>query len=118
MHIAEDPESYIGARPVGDGHCVALVRHAAKLGHTSKWRRGVPVRGTSHPKGTIIATFGPDGQYENRTDGASHAAILVGQEDVGLAVIDQWKGSACARRIIRFKTGAGGLRMMAMLISL
>jgi hypothetical protein len=106
-HVADNPERHINL-VIGDGQCVALARHAAQVGHTSTWRRGVPVRGSGASKGTIIATFGGDPpRYENRTDGASHCAILVGEEDVGLAVIDQWKGRPCQRRVIRYKDGAG-----------
>jgi hypothetical protein len=87
---------------------VRLVQAATEVGHTSAWRRGPKVRGSGAPKGTIIATFGGNPpRYENDTTGKSHAAILVGEEDVGLAVIDCWVGQPVARRVIRFKDGAG-----------
>jgi hypothetical protein len=58
-------------------------------------------------KGVIIATFSRNSRYENRTDGGSHCAILIGQEDVGLAVIDCWRGQPVAQRVIRNKDGVG-----------
>jgi hypothetical protein len=89
------------------GHCVGFLQVVGKLPHTSQWRRGAKVRGVALAPGTCIATFGPDGRYENRTDGASHAAVLVGEEDVGLAVIDCWAGHPVARRILRWRDGSG-----------
>jgi hypothetical protein len=106
-HVADNPEQYLGKHHGESEHCVALVKHAAGLGATPSWRRGDLVRGSGAPKGTIIATFSAGGRYENRTDGASHAAILIGEEDVGLAVIDQWMDHPTARRIIRYKDGVG-----------
>lgn len=99
-HIAPHPETYAG-RVVGNGHCVAYVREAAKLGHTSTWRAGdAPTRDT--PAGTAIATFDDDGRYGNHTDGRSHAAILIAWEPEGLRVWDQWLGQPVHSRLIRF----------------
>lgn len=105
-YIVKVPDDLIGT-VVGTGHCVSLVQSLGGLPHTSLWRRGAKVRGMALARGTVIATFGPDGRYENKTDGSSHAAVLEGEEDVGLAVIDQWHGQSVHRRIIRFKDGAG-----------
>jgi len=105
MYIADDPASYAGD-VVGNGHCVAFVRHAANAPHTSEWRRGEKVD-ASTPVGCAIATFGSNGRYENRTDGASHTAILIRHEPGGLVCWDQWVGRAVAQRTIRFKNGQG-----------
>lgn len=102
---AANPASYAG-EVIGNGHCVAYVHLAADTPHTSHWRRGERVRDADQvPPGTVIATFGKDGRYENRTDGSSHAAILAMTEDTGLRVWDQWLGHPVAIRVIRYKSG-------------
>jgi len=40
--------------------------------------------------GTAIATFNKNGDYTNDTNGKSHAAIYLGQNAVGIQVLDQW----------------------------
>ena len=98
---------YLG-RTFDNGHCVRFVQMTGNVPHTSTWRRGAKVRGTALGRGTVIATFGgTPPRYENRTDGSSHVAVLEGEEDVGLAVIDCWVGQPVARRIIRFRDGSG-----------
>ena len=106
--IATQPASYLGT-VVGDGHCVAYVRAAANVPPTAQWRAGEPVwrqLDTLDP-GTAIATFDPQGQYANNTDGSSHAAIFLGPDVNGFAVYDQWKLHPVARRVIRAKGGVG-----------
>ena len=105
-HLAQHYEQYLG-HVVGNGHCVALVQACSAVGHTSTWSRGVLVRYGNHPDGTIIATFGSSGKYENKTDGSSHVAILIGQQPDGLMVQDQWVDQYCHHRLIRFKNGEG-----------
>jgi len=104
-YIAHDPASYAG-QVVGNGQCVAYVKDAARVPHTSAWRRGRKVDAAT-PEGCAIATFGAGGTYENRTDGSSHAAILIRCHDAGLLVWDQWRGKAVSQRTIRFKNGQG-----------
>jgi hypothetical protein len=107
MFVASVPKCHIG-QVIGNGHCVAYVREAAKLPHTSKWRRGVKVRGNEGLKlGTAIATFDPNDCYGNHTDGRSHCAVLLDIQDKGLLVCDQWKGQPVHERFIRFKDGVG-----------
>jgi hypothetical protein len=105
-HSAINPGASAG-RVVGNGHCVAYVREAAGLGHTSTWKKGGKVRGGGLGAGTAIATFGANGTYENRTDGASHTAILIAETPQGLQVWDQWRGQPVHQRLIRFKGGQG-----------
>ena len=95
--IARNPEAHQG-RVVGNGHCVAFVREACGLGHTSTWRKGVLARGAALPAGTAIATFstGPDGRYENRADGASHVAVLIAETAAGLHSL--WVANGAATR--------------------
>jgi hypothetical protein len=105
-HLAHGHERHIG-RPVGTGHCVALVRECSGLPATAAWRRGVPVRGGNCAPGTAIATFDPDGRYGNHMDLRSHAAILLSENSDGLLVCDQWVGQPCQQRVIRFRGGTG-----------
>lgn len=104
---ASEPAAYAG-QVIGNGHCVAYVHLTAGTPHTSRWRRGEWVRGAETVReGTVIATFGPDGEYTNRTDGSSHAAVLVLRQDNGLQVWDQWVGRPVDLRVIRYKNGTG-----------
>jgi hypothetical protein len=105
MYRAADPERYRGQK-VGSGHCVAFVQSAAAAPHTSNWRPGKLVRGGNVERGTAIATF-QGGVYTNRTNGDSHAAILLAEETGGLRVLDQWLGRPVHERVIRFKHGQG-----------
>jgi hypothetical protein len=93
--------AYVG-RSAGSGQCVALVRAAIPgLGPTAHWVRGAAVKGNhAIPPGTPIATFSHTGHYANATDGSSHAAIYLGQNDEGVQVLDQWAGRAAAVRTI------------------
>jgi hypothetical protein len=103
--VASRPGGWAG-QVVGNGHCVAFVRAAAGLPHTSHWRRGDKLHGgdrSSWPPGLIIATFDPDGAYGNHTDGRSHTAVLIEVKSDGLLVWDQWVGHPVASRLIRFK---------------
>jgi hypothetical protein len=104
--LIPDAAHFLGEK-VDDGHCVSFLQTAGNLPPAHRWRRGIKVRGVALAKGTCIATFSVAGRYENRTDGASHAAVLEGEEDVGLAVIDCWVGQPVARRIIRWRDGVG-----------
>lgn len=102
-----DPAKYQG-QVVGDGQCVRFCQAAVPgLPHTSQWRRGAKVKGGNIEPGTVIATFGASGKYENKTDGSSHAAILVAEEAGGLRVWDQWVGRPVAERLIFYRGGAG-----------
>jgi hypothetical protein len=102
--IIANAKQYLG-QTHHDGHCVRFLQEIGKLPPTKEWRRGQKVRGNALAVGTCVATFSASGHYESVTSGASHAAILQGEEDVGLAVIDCWVGQPVQRRIIRFKNG-------------
>lgn len=106
MFTAENPQQYVGT-VVGTGHCVPYCQECSTAPHTSAWHRGRKVRGGCFAPGTIIATFGPDGLYENATDGSSHAAVLLGEEPDGLRVYDQWVGQPVHERLIQFRGGEG-----------
>lgn len=96
-----DLSSYIG-QSVGTGQCVALVKAAnPSLGPSSGWAAGAPVQGnTTLAPGTPIATFDGANRYANATDGSSHAAIYLGQDQRGMLVMDQWAGNSAAIRTI------------------
>jgi hypothetical protein len=96
---------------VGTGQCVAFVQAATLAPLTSSWKVGETVKGNLALRpGTVIATFDPDGRYGNHLDGRSHAAIYLGQDAVGLQVLDQWTGHVkqpVHQRTIRFRNGQG-----------
>jgi hypothetical protein len=101
-YIAQDPERWLG-QVVGTGQCVAYVQEASGAPRTSQWQRAWRVKGDrTIPRGAAIATFDPDGRYGNHTDGRSHAAIYLAQDEHGLNVIDQWQGHKVQPRAIRF----------------
>jgi hypothetical protein len=102
-YTAPNPQSYLDKK-IGSGHCVAFVQEAASAPHTSQWRQGALVRDSNPPAGTAIATF-QDGKYQNRTNGDSHAAILLRVEQDRLIVLDQWVGQKVHERPIHFRNG-------------
>jgi hypothetical protein len=103
--VAAQPQAYVG-QVVGDGHCVAYVRAAASVPHTSSWIEGEPVwPAEGLPAGTAIATFNAAGRYANATDGSSHAAIFLAAGEDGMSVYDQWVGRPVARRMIYARGG-------------
>lgn len=107
-YVAASYSQYVG-QSVGSGECVALVQAAdPAVGLTRTWVQGQQVQGaTDLQPGTIIATFDSSGRYANATDGSSHAAIYLGQNDQGIQVLDQWAGSPAAIRTIRWSNPNG-----------
>ena len=106
--IAAAYSHYLGRR-VGSGQCVALVYATTPgIGSTRCWSCGEPVQGNTRLQpGTVIATFDRCGRYANATDGSSHAAIYLGQNEHGIQVLDQWAGSPAAVRTIRWSNPGG-----------
>ena len=106
--VAADFAQYLG-RSTGSGQCVALVQAANPgIGPTRNWKCGPPVRGNTDLRpGTAIATFNAADRYANATDGSSHAAIYLGQNERGIQVMDQWAGSAAAVRTIPWSNPNG-----------
>ena len=106
--MAADFAQYLG-RATGSGQCVALVQAASPgVGPTRTWKCGPPVRGNTDLRpGTAIATFNSADRYANATDGSSHAAIYLGQNERGIQVMDQWAGSAAAVRTIPWNNSSG-----------
>lgn len=110
-YVAAAPRSRVG-ESVGDGHCVAYVRAGAYAPAASTWKKGKQVKGQADLiSGTAIATFDANGQYGNRKDGTSHAAIYLRQDETGVYVLDQWithgKPQPVHERRIRFNNSKG-----------
>lgn len=103
--VAANPARYAG-KVIDNGMCVRFCQVACpSLPHTSHWRRGRKVRGSTDIQiGTVIATFSDAApfRYENRQDGASHAALYISQDSNGARVFDQWVGHAASERVIRW----------------
>ncbi len=106
--VVTDYAQYIG-RSAGSGQCVALVQAASpSIGPTRTWTCGAAVRGnTSLRPSTAIATFDSSARYANATNGSSHAAIYLGQNERGIQVMDQWAGSTAAVRTIPWTNLSG-----------
>jgi hypothetical protein len=101
--IAHDYQGLEG-QVVGSGQCVALAQATSDVGLTATWSPGDLVQGNNDlAYGTVIATFGPDGDYTN-TPGQSHTAIYLGQDDAGIWVEDQWVGQVAHERHIDWVT--------------
>ena len=83
------------------GQCVSFITTVCPAipVATSKWKKGVPVKGNSLlGKGTAIATFVKDGY-------SGHAAIYESQDEKGIHVYDQWvtgAGKAIGPRLIKW----------------
>jgi RHS repeat-associated protein len=104
---AKDPEKYMGTE-VGSGHCVDFVKADTDVPRQTKdWAPGDRVSETT-PSGAAIATFGPDGRYQNES-GESHAAELVSVAPGAQSAVvrDQWKSHPVNTRTIEDRGGRG-----------
>lgn len=111
-YVYAEAARLVGKKPVGSRQCVDLVKRFAGAPQTARWREGDHVRGCKDiAVGTAIATF-EDGKYPNRAHG-NHAALYLGQNAVGIQVIDQWalmRQKTLIARTISFKApGAPGI---------
>ena len=101
--ILVHPETYIHREDFknakGNAECVEFIRQTLNAPHTSLWREGLKIRrlavGEYDPvaHGTAIATF-VAGRYPQEGDTGKHAAIYLGQDGIGLQVVDQWRNRA------------------------
>jgi len=83
-YIATNSDHWAGQSSVGTGKCVPLVQQATGAPHSTQWRPGEQVQGSTNiPRGTAIAIFDQNGRY------IGHAAIYLGQDAQGIHVIDQ-----------------------------
>jgi hypothetical protein len=105
--IAQNPQSYMG-KVCGTGQCVDFVKADTGVPRLTKdWAPGQQV-GPNTPQGAAIATFGPNGTFEN-ISGQSHAAELVSVAPGGKSAVirDQWKGQTVHTRPISDRGGRG-----------
>jgi RHS repeat-associated protein len=105
--LAKDPGKYMG-KTCGSGQCVDFVKADTDVPRQTKdWVPGAKVE-TKTPGGAAIATFGPNGKYENKV-GQSHAAELVSVAPNGKSAVirDQWKGQQVNTRTIYDRGGKG-----------
>lgn len=97
-HVLADPEKYSGhafKNAKGNTECVEFIIQTLSAPPTRFWREGIKVQrlepGMPDPvaRGTAIATF-VEGKYPNNDTG-QHAAIYLGQNALGIQVLDQWR---------------------------
>lgn len=99
-YIANDPMSFLGHGPVGDGECVALVKRATGAPQTRFWHAGETVEHHAVPPHAAAATFGADGRYGNHTDGTSHAVIILETTPKGFWALEQYNIKDPSGRIL------------------
>lgn len=95
----------------GNAECVEFVRQTLGLPPTLRWKEGKKItKGDSTIlKGTAIATF-VNGVYPQEGNSGKHAAIYLGYDEVGLIVLDQWRGQGMVKkRTIRWKPTNPGI---------
>jgi hypothetical protein len=97
-YVYEDAAQLEKQPNVGSKQCVALVKTFAGTPPSSLWRQGIEVKGNQQQikVGTAIATF-VHGKYPNHPTG-NHAALYVGQDALGIWVVDQWSTSGTIRK--------------------
>jgi hypothetical protein len=96
------PEDHTLYRSAADkSECAALVQSLG-VPHTKRWRRGPRVQDVEAlPPGTVIATLG-SGVYLSDYSGKSHVGIFLRQDDLGLVMLDQFRGGS-GKLGIRYK---------------
>ena len=102
-------ESYINSK--SNAECVEFIQQTLKAPQTKFWVEGRKITkgGTALPVGTAIATF-VDGQYPQTGSTGKHAAIYLGQDAIGIQVLDQWRAQGeVRRRTIRWTPTKSGL---------
>lgn len=117
-HILANPTTFKGQafpNANGDTQCVEFIKQTLKAPATSLWKEGKKVvKGDQTiPSGTAIATF-VNGAYPQAGSTNKHAAIYLGQNSLGIEVLDQWKPKdgkvqSVAPRTIKFKPTTPGL---------
>lgn len=91
-YVYSNAEDLAKKPPVGTKQCVALITQYTSAPITVMWKEGAIVKGNLHlAKGTAIATF-VNSKYPNQGTG-NHAAFYIGQDAIGIWVVDQWSSS-------------------------
>ena len=97
----------------GNTECVEFVRQATGAPETTKWTKGLMVKGAmagAITRGTAIATFDDKGKYPTDHLG-KHAAVYLSHSDKQIEVLDQWNNQGeVLKRSIWFDRLAGTSR--------
>lgn len=94
-----------------NAECVEFIKQTLNAPQTKLWKEGRKVTkdGPALPAGTAIATF-VNGEYPQIGSTGKHAAIYLGQNAVGIQVLDQWRAQGEVRlRTIRWASTTSGL---------
>jgi hypothetical protein len=117
-HVLADPERFIGhvfRNAKGHAECVEFILRTLGGTAVAPWRPGIKVRmlnpGEADPvaKGTAIATF-VNGKYPDGDTG-QHAAIYLGQNSLGIQVLDQWRSQDKVLPRTIYWSGHGGPKL-------
>jgi cell wall-associated NlpC family hydrolase len=94
----------------GNAECVEFIRQTLQAPEAIAWTEGRKIkRGIVVLAGTAIATF-TKGKYPLGGNTGKHAAIYLGQDSLGIQVLDQWrKQGAVKERTIKWKPTSPGL---------
>jgi hypothetical protein len=94
----------------GNTECVEFIKQTLNAPPTSSWREGRGIKlGVVVPPGTAIATF-VGGKYPQSGNTGKHAAIYLGQNAIGIQVLDQWRKQGSVQpRTIKWKPTSPGL---------
>jgi hypothetical protein len=113
-HVLEKPDDHVGKaykNDKGNTECVEFIKQTLKAPATSHWKEGTKVTkgDTTIVRGTAIATF-VDGVYPQTGSTGKHAAIYLGQDAMGIIVLDQWRSQGEVRkRTIKWVPTSKGL---------
>lgn len=91
----------------GKHECAIFVQQASRLPNSTLWKKGLNVFGNGDKilRGTAIATFGADGNYNGNPKG-KHAAIYISQNSQGIVVYDQWNNQGKVKKRTIRKNGS------------
>ena len=94
----------------GNAECVEFIKQMLGAPPTAAWLEGKKItKGDLTPlPGTAIATF-VNGKYPQAGSTGKHAAIYLGQNGVGISVLDQWRSQGeVKQRIIKWNPTSPG----------
>jgi hypothetical protein len=93
----------------GNTECVEFIQQTLSAPPTAAWKEGRKIKpGVLVQAGTAIATF-VDGKYPQSGNTGKHAAIYLGQNALGIQVLDQWRKQGSVQpRTIKWKPTSAG----------
>ncbi len=94
----------------GNTECVDFIQQTLSAPPTGLWREGKKVTqgDLTITPGTAIATF-VNGKYPQTGTTGKHAAIYLGQNSLGIQVLDQWRAQGKVEpRTIKWKPTSPG----------